>query len=64
MNEDARAALEAPSDDYNVCKTGCGTILTDSYVDRYGRKCPDCRREVGSKIYWALYGPGRATKGL
>lgn len=64
MKDSTRAILERSSDGYTSCDNGCGGMLTDSYVNNHGETCPDCKREVGSKIWWAIYGPGRATRGL
>lgn len=64
MKEETREILDGPMAEYHTCNNGCGTLLTETYVSAKGGTCPDCRREVGSKVWWALWGPGRATKGL
>lgn len=64
MKPESREVLEGEMAEYQTCANGCGTLLTDTYTRVKGGTCPDCRREVGSKIWYALWGPGQANRGL
>ncbi len=55
MKDSTQEILERSGTGFTTCKN-CNGILTERYVKKYGRTCPSCRRDTGSKMAWALWG--------